>query len=149
MRVIRRRTNSIGIASTQAIDVITSNFVDSTFGGTRFVWAQGATAKGNKGYPTTAVTDENLFATLHAESGEVLTTSLTATASPGSFTVTLTNNLINANSRVMVRLEEGTNTKYPITLRGAEFNGGIWITGDNMSGENLDGSVTIKFDVIN
>jgi hypothetical protein len=49
----------------------------------------------------------------------------------------------------MVRLQEGTNTHYPITLRGAEFNGGVWITGDNTSGAALDGSVKIKFDVTN
>jgi hypothetical protein len=46
-------------------------------------------------------------------------------------------------------LEEVSNEHYPITLRGAEFNGGMWITGDNLSGETLNGSVTIKFDVIN
>jgi hypothetical protein len=87
-------------------------------------------------------------ATLHAESGEITTTSL-STASPGFFTVTLLNNLINVNSRVMVRLKEGTNTKYPIALRGSEFNGGVWITGDNASGSALDGSVKIQFDVTN
>jgi hypothetical protein len=51
----------------------------------------------------------------------------------------------------MLRLKEGTNTKYPITLRGSEFptGGGIWITGDNASGAALDGSVKIIFEVVN
>jgi hypothetical protein len=146
---VRRLNNTRGIESTSSDDVITGNDVsDVGETGVPYLWAHAATAKGNSGYNAAAVETDNSQVTVHAESGEILTEAL-GTASGSSFAVTLFNNLIDPNSRVMLRIKEGSNEKYPIMLRGSEFTGGMWITGDNVSGETLNGSVRIQFDVTN
>jgi hypothetical protein len=148
--VVKRLNGKNGFTTTDAAATLVANQATDLGAGTAFVYTAGNVASANRGYPTTVTTNASLVATLNAESGEITTTSL-STASAAFFTVALFNSLVSASSRVLVRLKEGTNTKYPIVLRGAEFptGGGVWITGDNASGAALDGSVKIVFEVVN
>ena len=105
--VVRDLNSGNGIASTSANDVVTGNYVANLNGGTPFTWTQGATAKGNKRYQTTASDGDNDDAiTLNSETGLLTTKSLT-TAAGGTYLLILNNSLITSTTRLNVTVGRG------------------------------------------
>jgi hypothetical protein len=97
---------AIDMSAATALSSLTDNTAIELNGGTAFVYSSGLTASGNIGYPTTANATAGAT-TLHAESGVVTSEALT-TAAGSSYTLTLTNQLMAASSRVQVSVSRGT-----------------------------------------
>lgn len=89
-------------------------------------------------------------ATLHATVGVVTTEALT-TAQDASYTLTLTNTLIDANSVVMVSVANGTNTQGTTVVTkvtpGAD-SVVIVVTNKHATAQALNGTLKIAFAVV-
>jgi hypothetical protein len=105
--VINLEDDADGITSASASDTVVGNRVNNLDAGDSFVWTAGTTAKGNRGYPTTASDgDSDDAITLNAETGLLTTKSLT-TAAGGSYLLVLNNVLITSSSRINVTAGRG------------------------------------------
>lgn len=155
---VRALNGGNGIVSSSDGSVIANCHSHSHInGGTPFVFTNGNVATGNKGYPTTGTAAAGA-ATLHAESGVITSEALT-TGTGASYTLTLTNQLIAAGSRVQVSVSRGSEAdslSYQVQeVEPAAAGGSCTIviknTGSVPFGDGLGGGGTIKiaFQVVN
>jgi hypothetical protein len=149
-------STSIGIKLTNVADTCVGNQIyDWPSGGTPYVYVGGAVASANYCEIRTATASSGA-AMLNAESGTITTEGLT-TAAGGSYTLTLTNALIDANSQVLVSVQRGTeddSKSYQVQeVRPAAGSCTIVIknTGSSPFGDSGTGPGTIRisFNVIN
>lgn len=97
-----------------------------------------------------AVTAASGAATLHRKAGVVTTEALT-TAQNAIYTLTLTNNRVQASSIVLATVTDGTNTQgTPMVVRVTPAAGSLVITVANKhaSAEALNGSLKISFLIV-
>jgi hypothetical protein len=156
MRVKGLGGNGDGIVSTSSGDVITDNHVsDLNAAGTGrpFVWTAGATAKGNKGYATSATdTDGDDAITLNSETGVLTTKSLTTPAG-GVYVLILNNNLITTSTRLNVTVGRapGISQGFPQVLDVQLISGQayIWILNQDLGTGAFNGPVNVFFAIDN
>ena len=140
-----------GFISISADDQITDCIAESLNGGTRFVYVNGTKASGNVGYPILAqdTTDADAV-TLNAESGTVVTKTLSTAAGAG-YTITVNNLLVSADSRVMVTVDHhGGGAGTPILGRVRPAAGAILIEIiNNHAADAFNSTYQLRFQVIN
>jgi hypothetical protein len=138
-------TASKGIAGFATTSSFVGNWVSGVTG-PAYVYANGQKASGNQGGDGT-VTASAGAATLHRESG-IVTESLT-TGAGLDYTLTLTNQMIDANSNVLVQIYNGSNTIGPLALRSVTpAAGSVSIVVRNGGASNLNGTIKVAFQVI-
>ncbi|MEX2140778.1 MAG: hypothetical protein WD894_16060 [Pirellulales bacterium] len=145
--------NKDGIITTSTNAVVADNYVYGLSGtGQPYVWANGALARNNGGYVTTASDGDNDdVITLNAESGVVETKSLTTLAG-NTYTLQVNNALTTSSSRVLAAIQRGTETaslNYAVSEVIAQ-TGFFWVLiRNNHATAAFNGTVKVHFLVQN